>query len=69
MVFASPKWYLPPDTVFDIKTTSLIRPHLGSPKDGLNIGILLYIYNHVKRGGTSSFFQTDLSSAEVIALN
>ena len=42
-VFASPKWYFPYDVVFDIKTTPLIRPLFGSPKGGLNIGILLYI--------------------------
>ena len=30
------------DIVFDIKTTSLIRPLLSSPKGGLNIGIFLY---------------------------
>ena len=29
--------------LFDIKTTPLIRPLFGSPKGGLNIGILLYI--------------------------
>ena len=39
--FASPKWYFPYDVVFDIKTTPLIRLLFGSPKGGLNIGILL----------------------------
>ena len=38
--FSSPKWYFPYDISF-----SLIRPLLGSPKGGLNIGILLYIKN------------------------
>ena len=40
-VFSSSKWYFPYNIVFDIKTTSLIRPLLGSPKGGLNIGTLL----------------------------
>ena len=44
LVFASPKWYFPYDIVFDVKTTLLVRPLLGSPKGGLNIGILLHIY-------------------------
>ena len=35
------KMYFSYDIIFDIKTTSLIRPLLGSPKGGLNIGILL----------------------------
>ena len=42
-VFPSPKWYFSYDIIFDIKTTSLIRPLLGSQIGGLNIGILLYI--------------------------
>ena len=40
--FASPKWYFPYDIIFDIKTTSLIRPLLGIPKGSRKIGILLY---------------------------
>ena len=36
-----PKWYFPYDIIFDIKTTSLIRPLLGSPKGDLDIRILL----------------------------
>ena len=44
LVFASPKWYLPYDIIFDIKTTSLIKLLLDSPKGGLIIEILLYLY-------------------------
>ena len=35
------------DIIFNINTTSLIRPLLGSPKGGLNIGItgILYLQN------------------------
>ena len=40
-VFASPKWYFPYDIIFDIKNISN-KATLGSPKGGLNIGILLY---------------------------
>ena len=44
LALTSPKWYFPYDYIFDIKTTSLIRPLLGSPIGGLNMGILLYMY-------------------------
>ena len=40
-VFPSPKWYLPYDIIFGFKTTSVIRPLLGNPNGGPNIGILL----------------------------
>ena len=42
-VFASPIPYFPYDIISDSKTSSLIRPLLGSLKGGLNIGILLYL--------------------------
>ena len=44
-VFPSTKWYFPYDIKFDIKTTSLLKPLLGRPKGGFNIGILLYVQN------------------------
>ena len=44
LVFASLKWYFPYDIILDNKTASLITPLLGSPKGGLNIGILLYLF-------------------------
>ena len=39
--FASPKEHFPYDLIFNIKTTSPIRPLLGSSKGGLNRGLLL----------------------------
>ena len=38
-LIASLKWHFSCDFIFDPKTTSLIRPFLGSQKSGLNTGL------------------------------